>query len=141
MFKESDLLILNHIRKNSRQSLADISRKTRMPISTIFDKLKKLESTVIKRHVSLLNFSELSHNIMVNFSIKTKDNEKAKVFLLNDKNVNSLYKVSPNFDFYAECIFRNMGELELFKDELARLNICFEDNFIVNEVKREIFQL
>jgi DNA-binding Lrp family transcriptional regulator len=140
MLKESDLLILNHIRDNSRQSLVKISKKTNMPVSTIFDKLSKLENGIISRHVSLLDFSKLGYGLMVNFSIKTRNKEKTKDFLLNYPNVNSLYRVSPSFDFYIECIFKDLKDLGKFKEKFSNVGINdFEENFIVDEIKREEF--
>ena len=140
MLKESDLLLLKHIRENSRQSLAKINKKTNIPISTLFDKLNKLEKEIVSRHVSLIDFSKAGYSLLVNFSLKTSDKEKTKEFLLKSQNVNSLYRVSPNFDFYVECIFKDLKDLDSFKERFSGYCIDeFEENFIVDELRREEF--
>jgi DNA-binding Lrp family transcriptional regulator len=142
MLKEKDLILIKHLRQNSRKSLANISRETNIPISTLFDRLNELEKTVIKNHVSLIDFSKLGYNFMVNFSIKTREKETLKNFLLVNKNVNSFYKVSPNFDFYIECVFKDMKELEDFKDNIKKFDIVdLNEINIVNDIKKEGFIL
>jgi DNA-binding Lrp family transcriptional regulator len=79
---------------------------------------------------------------MVNFSIKTREKETLKNFLLVNKNVNSFYKVSPNFDFYIECVFKDMKELEDFKDNIKKFDIVdLNEINIVNDIKKEGFIL
>ena len=52
-----DLLIISCLRENSRNNLTNISKMTGIPISTIFDWLKKYEGSIIKKHTALLSFS------------------------------------------------------------------------------------
>jgi DNA-binding Lrp family transcriptional regulator len=56
MLKEKDLILIKHLRQNSRKSLANISRETNIPISTLFDRLNELEKTVKKIMLALLIF-------------------------------------------------------------------------------------
>ncbi len=140
MLDEKELLILSELRKNSRQSLAEISRKTNIPISTVFDKLIKLDKLIIKKNVSLFNFDKMGYGIKVNFIVKCKKKQEIKDFLLNKTNVNSVYGINNGSDFIIECLFKTMCELELFKEELADFGIeDLKEHHIIEEIKREDF--
>jgi DNA-binding Lrp family transcriptional regulator len=53
--KKHDLKIISHLRKNSRESLTTLSRKTNIPVSTLFDKVKNKTGYYIKKiHVLLI---------------------------------------------------------------------------------------
>lgn len=140
MLDKRDLLILIELRKNSRQSLASISRKTNIPVSTIFDKLINLNKSIIKRSMSLFNFSEIGYPLKVNFIIKCKENKGIKNFLLNKDSVNTIYRINNGDDFFVECIFKDMLELESFKMELIDFGIeRLKEHSIVEEIKIEDF--
>ena len=47
---QADLKLLGHMRTNARDTLTRISQETQIPISSIFDRLKRLEKMkVIKK--------------------------------------------------------------------------------------------
>ena len=54
--------------------------------------------------------------------------------------MNSLYKT--NEGFYAECIFKNFKELNIFKEQLLDISIKgFEQEAILDTLKKEEFVL
>jgi DNA-binding Lrp family transcriptional regulator len=141
MISNKELLILNHLRIDSRKSLAEISRNTEIPISTIFDKLLKLEKNVIKRYVSLLDFQKLGYSVKVHFMFKIgEDIDKFKKFLIDHKKINSISKLSGGFDFLVEGIFKDMKELTEFSEDLDEFNILDKkEHHLVDEIKVEGF--
>jgi DNA-binding Lrp family transcriptional regulator len=140
MIKRKDLDIIRHIRADSRVSLADISRKTKIPISTVFDKLSKFQNRFIEKNVTLLNFQELGYAIKVNYVIKCKDRDKLKDFLMQKNSVNNLYRINNGSDFFFEAIFRDMNEMEEFTEKLEEFGIERKDKFhVIEELKRESF--
>ena len=142
MVSEKEALLLKYLRGNSRISLAKISKETNIPLSTLCDSLKRLESNAIKKHVSLTNFSNIGYNIKVNFAISTGQKQKLKEFLLKHPNINSLSSLINGHDFFAECIFRDLKEVNEFKESLEKFNITkIEDTFIIDELKKEGFSL
>ena len=47
---QADLKLLGHLRTNARETLTRISQETQIPVSSIFDRLKRMEKmNVIKR--------------------------------------------------------------------------------------------
>ena len=78
MLTEKEKTLLQHLRKDSRKSLADISKETKIPISTLFDTLRKLESKVIIKHTALVDFAKLGHGMKAGFAISTKNKPRLK---------------------------------------------------------------
>jgi DNA-binding Lrp family transcriptional regulator len=142
MLKKIDLEILKHLRKDARKSLADISRETGAPISTVFDKLNRFESSLINKHVSLLNFPALGHSLKVNYLIKCRDRDKVKDFLFNHKNINTLYRINNGSDFLVEAIFKDMNEMEEFSEALDELSIYKAERYhVIEELRKEDFMV
>jgi len=144
MFGKKEIQILSNLRNNGREKLTNISRKTKIPVSTIFDKIRRYEENfVIKKHSCLLNFSKLGFEIDVNILIKVEREERdlLKEYLLERDCLNSIYKLSNGYDFMVEGIFRDMQELNDFLEELENgFNLMKNDVlYIVNELKREDF--
>lgn len=141
MIRNNGLSILSHLRKDSRKSLARISRETGIPLSTVFDNVGKLEKGVIRRYVSLINFSKIGYNLKVNFILKSGGKkEELKQFLISNQNVNSLLRLSGEFNFLVECIFKDMKDLEEFNDKLDGYDIRGKrEHHIIDEIKTEGF--
>jgi DNA-binding Lrp family transcriptional regulator len=143
MISKKDYQILSELRNNSRESLTRLSRKTSIPVSTIFDKLKQYEGNLITQHTTLINFSQLGFNTRANIMIKVDRDarESIKEYLSKHQNVNAVYKINNGFDFMFEGIFPNIKDME---DFLEMLDQKFKlDNrevyYIIEDIKRESF--
>ena len=141
MLKKKDLVLTAYLRQNSRASLTILSRKTGVPVSTIFDRLKT--NKIIVKNTALLDFSKMGYGARATILLRAKKNEKQKLkeFLMASFNVNSLYKVNNGFDFMFECIFKDIKELEEFVDTIDE-NFSVrskEIHYIIDEIKKEAF--
>ena len=139
-----DVLLLCQLRKNAREPLTNMSRETRIPVSTLYDRLRHFErSSVIRKHTSLIDFSIFGYSVKAYFQLKTKPSarNKIRVYLTNHQNINNLYRVNNNCDFIAEGIFRTITECEDFVDELdERFELkSIETYYVIQEIKREGF--
>ncbi len=140
MVTAKEILLLKKMRNNSRKSLNSLSKELEIPTSTLFDTLKKLESDVIIRHTSLVDFSKLGYGIKVIFSINSNQKKDLREFLTVNEKVNSLYSLINGFQ--AECVFRDLKEMTEFKEKLKQFEIEeLKEFFIVDEMKREGFGL
>ena len=141
--KERDIKMISHFRNNARQSLTNLSKMTKIPVSTIFDKLKEYEeNSLIKKHTSLLDFKKLGYDIRTQILLTagTEGREKLQKFLMMHPRVNTIYRINNGFDFLIEGIFRNMTELDSFGAELdAQKPLDKKEFFIMEEMKREEF--
>ena len=143
MMKQKDLNIMAHLRANGREQLTALSKKTGIPVSTIFDRLRHYQKGLITRFVPLLNFNVLGYGAWVNVMLKVpkEAREDLKDYLYKHPNVNSLYKINNGFDFQAEVIFKGINELETFMELLddrfgAKARGVY---YIMEGVKRETF--
>ncbi|MBS3119577.1 Lrp/AsnC family transcriptional regulator [Candidatus Woesearchaeota archaeon] len=138
-----DLLILSHLRENSRATLTHISKKTHMPISTIYDKLKQYENSVIVKHTTLLNFEKLNFNTKAKVLLKASREQRDALgkYLSTAPNVNSLHKVNNGYDYMIEAVFRHIKDLEDFIELLdSKFQLVNKDvYFIIEDIKREGF--
>jgi DNA-binding Lrp family transcriptional regulator len=137
-----DILLMTFFRKNARENLTQISRMTRIPVSTIFDKLREFEKGIIQKHTTLVDFRRLGFDIRVNmmFKIAKDSREEFRNFLSLNEHVNSIYRVNNGYDYMIEAIFRDMSDLQKFNDLIDRFMI--EDKkemFILEDIKRESF--
>ncbi len=141
--KKKDLQILSMLRGNGRMSLTDMSRRSRIPVSTIYDRIKSFNGPVIKRHVSLIDFAKLGFVVSahVMFSVDKGQKDDFSACMVRSMNVNSLYRINNGFDFIAEVLCRDINELERFLDALNEKFKIKEKKtfFIIDELKKETF--
>lgn len=143
MYKERDKKLISLFRENSRLNLTTMSRRTKIPISTIYDKLKEYhQKNLIFRHTCLLNFKELGFNIRVNILIKSKKETKEKLFkyLKMSPSINTLSIVNSGFDYYIEGIFQDFSSYNDFSKKLEDFEVQkTQEFFIMEDIKREDF--
>ncbi|MBN2112166.1 Lrp/AsnC family transcriptional regulator [Candidatus Woesearchaeota archaeon] len=143
MVNKKDLLVMAYLRQNARMKLTTMSRLTRMPVSTIFDRLKYHEGGLIKGNICLLDFSMLGFHTRAKVMLKIgkKDKNTVREYLQNNHNVNSIYKINNGYDFLAEVVFRNICDLEEFMDKLEeKFDIKGKEiHYIIDDIKREAF--
>jgi DNA-binding Lrp family transcriptional regulator len=135
--------ILAHLRQDARMPLTKMSRSTQIPVSTIFDRMKVHESSVIKKHTSLLNFAALGYNTRANiaFRVDRDDKEALKDYLMKHESVNSVYRINNGYDFMVEGIFEQIKDMEDFID-IVENKFKIQDKksfFIIEDLKKESF--
>lgn len=140
---EKDFKILTFLRQDSRMPLTKMSRKTQIPVSTIFDKIKSYEDNIILRHTALIDFSKLGFTTRANISFRVdrEDKDNLKEHLVNSAYVNSIYKINNGFDFMIEGIFKDLKEMEDYIELLEKKFKIAEhkSHFIIEDLKREAF--
>lgn len=142
LISKQELQIVSQFRRNARENLTTASRKLRIPVSTLYDRLKKYQGNVILKHTALLNFDKLGYSIRVIMSFKSKSEYKDELqsFLENHHRVNTVYKVSNNSDYLIEVLFKDMIELNNFSETLDKFEISGKhEYYVVKDVKREAF--
>ena len=141
--KDKDLVILSHLRRNSREVLTRISRKSGIPISTLHDRIKAGVGGYINKYTVLLDFGKMGFNTRAKVTLKVAKDDKQKLLERLEKipNVNSIYRINNGYDFMLDCIFRNMVELENFLEDIeARFEIQKRDiYYIISSIKQEEF--
>ena len=138
---EKDLLIISHLRKNARETLTNLSKKTGIPISTIYENLKRNE--VIEKHTCLLDFAKLGFNTRANilFKVNKESRSALQEYLANHQNTNNVYKINNGYDYLVESVFKNIKDVQDFLETVEEKYPIEEKEvyYIIEEVKREEF--
>ena len=140
---QKDLKILAHLRKDARMPLTKMSKKIQVPVSTIFDRLKMSESSIITKHTSLLDFTKLGYHTHANIAIKvdSEHKEELKKYLIKHQSTNSVYKINNGYDFLIEGVFKHIKNMEEFIDDLEKRFKITDKKFffVIEDLKKEEF--
>lgn len=138
-----ELNILARLRNDAREPLTRMSRKTGVPVSTLFDKVRASEGDYIIRNTCLINFERIGFNTRAKVMLKVQRDkrEELRKYLSLSHNVNSLHKVNCGYDFMFELVFRNINELEDYMEDLRdRFGIIEEQTiYVLETIKQEAF--
>lgn len=141
--EKRDFTLMQYLRKNSRESLWKISNKTRIPISTIYYRLRQLEKNAILKYTILINFPAFGYqgHSFVSLKIGKINRKELLNFLETHSKVNTVYEINNGYDIFAEVVFKNMKGVEDFVEEIK--NDFPIDKFhitpIIKSVKKEEF--
>jgi len=119
-----------------------MSKKTHIPISTIFDKLKEYENKLISKHTSLIDFKKLGYDIKIHLMLKVDRDHRKKFenFLINAISINTVYRINNKFDYFLEGIFKDIYSYQKFADQLDEYGITeIHEHFVIDELKKEDF--
>lgn len=138
-----DVLLCSRLRDNARETLTRMSKKTGIPVSTLYDRLQAHKGGLIKGFTSIIDFAKLGYAVRANLLVKANyyDREKVRAFLEGAYAANTVQQLGSSYDFLAECLFTSFEELEAFKARLHEAGTIERlDVFIVvSDVKREGF--
>lgn len=141
--KRSDKLILKELRKNSREKLTKIAKRTGVALSTVFDRVNILKKELQLRNTTLMEFGKLNYGVKAHIVVGVEKTERILLrrYLTENKKTNNLYKINNGFDFLVELIFFDIKEYEDFLEELkgAFKITKFETHIIVKDIIRERF--
>ena len=118
---EKEQQIISHLRKDARTSLASISNDVKMPLSTTYDRINRLQQNqVIKKFTALVDFSKLGYHYHGKIALRISKRHKKELlsFLQNHPAVNSLHEINNGFDFLVEVIHKDIKEYLEFIDQL-----------------------
>ena len=141
--KRSEMMIISNLRNNARQSLTRMGRKTAIPISTIYEKIRCYEEGIIKKYTVIIDFGKLGFATRVSMLLKTtkEKRDELKNFLLENKSINNVYKINNEYDFMVEGVFKELKDVVLFLDRIEN-SFGVSDKrlfYIVDDLKNEGF--
>ena len=142
MIRKKELMLLSCLRKNARETLTNMSKKTKIPISTIFDKLRDYETGFIQKHTSLIDFKRLGYDIRINLLIKINREKRDgfEKFVMANHSVNSVFRINNVYDYLIDAIFKNIREFHMFSYKIESFGVVeMTEHFIIDELKRESF--
>jgi DNA-binding Lrp family transcriptional regulator len=139
---ENERKMLAELRKNARTSLLALARQLNMPASTVHDKVRRYNGSIVIKHTTLLDFGKLGYSRAL-FAIKANPSgrDRLQAYLASHWGMNNLHKINSGYDFLAEYIGRDQKEIEDFAAALTNLPEVIEMQrfVIIDDVTRERF--
>ena len=137
-----EIELINALRRDSRTSLTQLGKATDIPMTTVFKIVQRLSKKgLIRKYTCLLDFAELGFPLKAAFLIKTNQKEILKEYLMNHDSLNTLLRLSGDYDFYAEHLFSDMASHTDFADGLMELDVVKVSTHFLTDVKQEEFSL
>lgn len=138
-----DRVLIQCLRENSRFSLTQISKKTRIPISTLYDRLKAQQDHTIQKHTTIVNFDALGYTTRVHMAVVVSPQQRAELqkHLEHHTNINNVFEIASSYDFMLEAVFKSMFEVKEFIGLLQQRfpSLQYNSFFVTRDVKREGF--
>ena len=135
-----DLEIIKQLRTNSRYPLIQISKKTGIPLSTVFDRIKHNEKNIIARYTSLVDFNKLGFGIRVFTMIQTTKAEQMCNYFQRHNSINSMFRINGQYNIFIDAVFSAMSEYLNFVSEMNQFEIQGKtENFVLETIHNENF--
>jgi Lrp/AsnC family transcriptional regulator, leucine-responsive regulatory protein len=137
--KYIDIRLLSILRADARRKATDIARELKMPVTTVYDRLRThTKQGYVTKRVALLDFNRLGYGSVALVAFANR--RLLGKFLVEHPNVNSLHLASMGTELIAETIFRSPEELHEFVGMIDRRFGSEGKVFhILHEMKREGF--
>jgi DNA-binding Lrp family transcriptional regulator len=142
MINLKDLQILSYLRKNARIRVTDIAKNMKLPFTTIYDRIDRINKNAIKKSSVLLDYQKLGYlQTHVTLAIDKKDRMNFIEFMQKHNNINSAYLVNFGDSIIMESVFNNLNEFEdcvkIIENNYNIKKIVI--NHISHEIKKEEF--
>jgi Lrp/AsnC family transcriptional regulator for asnA, asnC and gidA len=140
--KQKDKEIIKHMRKGKRLNISRIARLLNIPISTLSDRIKRIEKKYVIKRSSLLDYAQLGYFAHAKLAIKIEREKRQEFtdFLKEENCVNSIYHINSGFDFFIEVIFKNAIEMKRWiEDSRNRFNLDMQTFQVLKIEQREGF--
>ena len=120
-----DFQILSILQKDATLPVKDIAKKVGLSNTPCWTRIQKLQELgVIKRKTAVLDPEKLGFNNRVFIFIKTNQHKKEwadkfKKYILNQRQVIGLYRISGTFDYLINVLAKDIGDFdtqEIFRD-------------------------
>jgi len=137
---EKDFSIINVLKENSRESIRDIAKRTKLRPSTVHQRILKLkERGVVEKFTLKLNNKAVGEGFIVFMLIKTKPAAMLDK-LVNNKHVKEFFGVTGEYDLLLKLKFKDVEEFNDFvikfrKEQLIQTTLTM---VVTADVKEEL---
>lgn len=142
-----DLQILSYLKENARMKASDISKEINFSVSSVIERIKKLEkSGVIEKYTILLDENKLGNNCIALTEVTLSDesfHSEFEEYIKKNKNILSCYYVAGDYDFLLKIKASSSEKIEKLHREIKGFNGVgnVKTNFSMREIKCEITSL
>lgn len=111
-----DYEILNILKKNARKKASDISKEIHLSVSTVIERIRKMESSgVIEAYTIITNEHKVGNDLTALMEISLdhpRYNESFSTKIMEHPNIISCYYLTGDFDFMIKISCRSSEHLE-----------------------------
>tara|TARA_Y100000310_G_C20528878_1_gene737459 strand:- start:386 stop:805 length:420 start_codon:yes stop_codon:yes gene_type:complete len=119
MLNKKDQKIINVLKEDSRKSIRDIAKLTKLRPSTVHLRLQKLKKeNIIEKFTVKLDNKAVDENFIVFLFITTEDN-LPKTFL-NSPNIKEVFGITGEYDLLLKLKFKDIEEFNKFLINLRK---------------------
>ncbi|MFQ6033062.1 MAG: Lrp/AsnC family transcriptional regulator [Candidatus Zixiibacteriota bacterium] len=142
MLDEIDKTILKALNENARQSFRRLAKRLKISPTTLYHKVKKLESSgVLKGYIPLIERESLGFDLMAIIGLRV-DQEKDNIVqreISKFPQVGAIYEVTGDWDLILVCNFKGPKDLtDFLKKKLPLANIeRVITHLVLNIIKEE----
>lgn len=122
---DTDRLLLSRLRRNSRESIAELARSLKLSRSTIKDRLDRLESKGIIKGYSLVLSKEFTRgHVSAHVMVNVESQKSASVIrnLRQITHIRTAYAVSGIYDLIVVVEADSTGELDQVLDRVRDID-------------------
>ena len=134
--KPKDYDIIRCLRQDARQTLASISKKTDVPVSTVYDRIRKHRRGPIKKFTSIVNFANLGYHIRIQLMVKVRPKESFRA-VLEDECINNAFRLNGPYTYVLDCVFKEMNKVQEFVDHVKDISDDVQVSYVVQEIKQK----
>lgn len=111
---EKDFVIINVLRENSRLSIRDVAKATKLRPSTVHQRIARLkENNVIEKFTLKLNNKAVGEGFIVFMLIKTKPSAMLDR-IIGNRHVKEFFGVTGEYDLLLKLKFKDVDEFNDF---------------------------
>ncbi len=115
---EKDLILINELKKDSKRSVQELSKATKIPSTTVYNRIKALEDEgVIKQYTVKLDNKKVSR-IQAFFEVSLNPNNIPE-FIKKIK-ADEIYSVAGDYQFLIKSTFNDLGGVYSFTAQLQQ---------------------
>ena len=110
-----DFKILEELKQDSRKSIKDISKKTKIRPSTVHQRIQKLvKNNVIEKFTIKLNDRAVKEDFIVFMLVKGGTSEYIDNKILTNIHVKEIFGITGEYDLLIKLKFENIGKFNDF---------------------------
>ena len=142
LLDELDVAILRRLNTDARKSFRDIARELRVSISTISNRVRRLEQEgIIVGYIPVLDEKKLGYDVLAVIGIRISKGKLLEVQrkIGREDKVVDVYDVTGEYDSVIIARFRNTKELDAFIKRLVAMENVERTytQVVLNVVKQE----
>jgi len=142
LLDDLDVAILRRLNQDARKSFRDIARELEVSISTVSNRVKRLEAEgIILGYAPLLDEKKLGYDVLAVIGVRISKGKLLEVQrkIAREDKVVEVYDVTGEYDSVIIARFRNTKELDAFIKKLVAMENVDRTytQVVLNVVKQE----